>query len=134
MNSGLSYLITTVTEIILGRCRFGNECLNLHEGPSKVSGATKKKRTAKVEKSPDRSKMPMKTALDVIKRIQWDEMMPPESFTIGYLDRFIGLVEDEFSKFSNWGNLVSLKSFKWHKYIFFLAKLDMLFLLVRSRL
>ena len=124
----------TVTEIILGRCRFGNECLNLHEGPSKVSGATKKKRTVKVEKSPDRSKMPMKTALDVIKRIQWDEMMPPESFTIGYLDRFIGLVEDEFSKFSNWGNLVSLKSFKWHKYIFFLAKLDMLFLLVRSRL
>ena len=55
--------------------------------------------------------MPMKTALDVIKRIQWDEMMPPESFTIGYLDRFTGLVEDEFSKFSNWGNLVSLKSF-----------------------
>ena len=53
----------------------------------------------------------MKTALDVIKRIQWDEMMPPESFTIGYLDRFTGLVEDEFSKFSNWGNLVSLKSF-----------------------
>ena len=56
----------------------------------------------------------MKTALDVIKRIQWDEMMPPESFTIGYLDRFTGLVEDEFSKFSNWGNLVSLKSLKWH--------------------
>ena len=87
-----------VTEIISGRCRFGNECLNLHEGPIKVSGVTKKKRTAKVEKSPerspDRSKMPMKTALDVIKRIQWDEMMPPESFTIGYLDRFTGLVEE----------------------------------------
>ena len=53
----------------------------------------------------------MKTALDVIKRIQWDEMMPQELFTIGYLDRFTGLVEDEFSKFSNWGNLVS-KSFR----------------------
>ena len=58
--------------------------------------------------------MPMKTAFDVIKRIQWDEMMPPESFTIGYLDRFTGLVEDEFSKFSNWGNLVSLESLKCH--------------------
>jgi hypothetical protein len=54
--------------------------------------------------------MSMKTALDVIKRIQWDEMMPPESFTIGYLDRFTGLVEDEFSKFSNWGNLVSFEN------------------------
>ena len=44
-----------VIEIISGRCRFGNECLKLHEGPSKVSGATKKKRTVKVEKSPERS-------------------------------------------------------------------------------
>jgi 2'-5' RNA ligase len=32
-------------------------------------------------------------------------MMPQELFRIGYLDRFTGLVEDEFSKFSNWGNL-----------------------------
>ena len=98
-----------------GKCRFGNECFNLHQGPCKVSeGQTStKKKTVKVEKSPvDKSKMPMKTALDVIKRIQWDEMMPPESFTIGYLDRFTGLIEDDFTKFSNWGNLVSTYSSK----------------------
>ena len=101
-----------------GKCRFGNECFNLHQGPfKKVSEgqtSTKKKTVLKPEKSPidKSSKMPMKTALDVIKRIQWDEMMPPESFTIGYLDRFTGLIEDEFTKFSNWGNLVSIFSSK----------------------
>ena len=34
----------------------------------------------------------MRTALDVIKRIQWDDALPPELFTIGYLDRFLGVV------------------------------------------
>ena len=93
---------------LTGKCRFGDECFNLHQGPSKVSPKSKKKKTtANVENPKEKSKMPMKTALDVIKRIQWDEMMPQELFTIGYLDRFTGLVEDEFSKFSNWGNLVS---------------------------
>ena len=37
------------------------------------------------------SKSSMKTALDVIKRIQWDENLPAEYFTIGYLDRFEGI-------------------------------------------
>ena len=50
----------------------------------------------------------MKTALDVIKRIQWDEMLPSELFSICYLDRFTGIQEDEFTKFSSWGNIVSI--------------------------
>ena len=69
------------------KCRFGAECHNLHEGPvnsAKISMKKSKKSTlaAKidVEKSSPKS---MKTALDVIKRIQWDEMLPAELFTIG---------------------------------------------------
>eukprot|EP00094_Tigriopus_californicus_P013733 TCALIF_13289-PA protein Name:"Similar to Leng9 Leukocyte receptor cluster member 9 (Mus musculus)" AED:0.00 eAED:0.00 QI:80/1/1/1/0.5/0.33/3/63/366 len=47
----------------------------------------------------------MKTAIEVIRRIQWDAMMPGEHFTIGYLDRFVGIVEEPFSRFSNWCDL-----------------------------
>ena len=70
-----------------GKCRFGSECHNLHEGPvnsPKTSAKKPKKSTSfareEVEKSSQKS---MKTALDVIKRIQWDEMLPAELFTIG---------------------------------------------------
>ena len=75
-----------------GKCRFGSECHNLHEGPvnspnsPKISAKKPKKSTSsadarkEVEKSSPKS---MKTALDVIKRIQWDEMLPAELFTIG---------------------------------------------------
>ena len=70
-----------------GKCRFGSECHNLHEGPvnsPKTSTKKPKKSTSaareEVEKSSPKS---MKTALDVIKRIQWDEMLPAELFTIG---------------------------------------------------
>ena len=92
----------------MGKCRFGTECFNLHQGPQTI---TEKKKcvVAKNQKNEDSAeckKQPMKTAADVIKRIEWDELMPRESFVIGYLDRFEGLVEDNFTKFSNWGNLV----------------------------
>ena len=75
------------------------------------NGNTEKKKSVaarkqKNEDSAEGKKQPMKTAADVIKRIEWDELMPRESFVIGYLDRFEGLVEDNFTKFSNWGNLV----------------------------
>ncbi len=48
----------------------------------------------------------MRTSSDVIKRLQWDENLPQEFFTIGYVDRFLGIVEDPFTKFSHWGDLV----------------------------
>ena len=71
------------------KCRFGAECHNLHEGPvnsAKILTKKSKKSTSlsaakkEIEKSSPKS---MKTALDVIKRIQWDEMLPAELFTIG---------------------------------------------------
>ena len=86
----------------MGKCRFGAECFNLHTGPGKelLKKSGPKKTEAKIP-----SKSSMKTAYDVIKRIQWDENLPAEKFTIGYLDRFEGIIEDQFSKFSNWGHL-----------------------------
>ena len=38
-------------------------------------------------------KKSMKTATDVISRIMWDDALPTESFVVGYLDRFIGIME-----------------------------------------
>ena len=96
-----------------GKCRFGSECYNLHQGAVEKSSTTSVAKNLKktlsneskgVEKSLPKS---MKTALDVIKRIQWDEMLPSDLFSIGYLDRFTGIQEDQFTKFSSWGNIVS---------------------------
>ena len=100
-----------------GKCRFGEECFNIHKGPvQEIKGKKLSRKTICQipRKNDDESnvkngKKPMKTASDVIRRIQWDEMMPPEFFVIGYLDRFEGIVEDDFTKFSNWGNLVSFE-------------------------
>lgn len=44
------------------------------------------------------SKKPsMKTATDVISRLLWDCSLPQEKFTVGYLDRFDGIVEKPFT-------------------------------------
>jgi uncharacterized protein (UPF0248 family) len=45
----------------------------------------------------------MKTAQDVISRIQWDPLLPADHFVIGYIDRFVGIVEKSFTTF-NWEN------------------------------
>lgn len=52
-------------------------------------------------------KPPMKTAEDCIARIQWDPKLVKESFLVGYLDRFIGVVEQPFTNFC-WENFASL--------------------------
>lgn len=49
----------------------------------------------------------MKTASDVVSRIIWDEQLPVEHFTVGYLDRFVGIVERSFSTFT-WEDLASV--------------------------
>ena len=69
----------------------------------------------------------MKTAMDVIHRIQWDKMLEPHNFHVGYIDRWViplltpsdlfynhftqhrfkGVVEERFTGFSNWGDLAS---------------------------
>ena len=52
-------------------------------------------------------KSSMKTADDVIKRIQWDPHLCSEHFLVGYLDRFLGIQEKYFSAFS-WEDLASV--------------------------
>jgi uncharacterized protein (UPF0248 family) len=117
-----------------GRCRFGDKCLNSHQLTGKEVDneqsnpesqdlnkeqikQVKKSETPKVFKQSIHSandkevittkKAPMKTATDVISRILWDNKINPKDFTIGYLDRFIGIVEREFSDFS-WEDIASV--------------------------
>ena len=42
----------------------------------------------------------MRTATEVISRILWDPDLPSEEFSVGYLDRFIGILEKPFKEFS----------------------------------
>ena len=82
-----------------GACHFGDKCRNFHGGsvegadaavPKDVKKQKVKKNTGSTSNDDKRRKM--RTALDVIKRIQWDDALPQELFTIGYLDRFAGIV------------------------------------------
>ncbi len=52
-------------------------------------------------------KQPMRQATDVISRILWDPDLPSEQFTVGYLDRFTGIIEKPFSAFS-WEDLATV--------------------------
>ena len=82
-----------------GACHFGDKCRNFHDGSMEGADASVPKdvKKQKVKKntgstSNDDKRRKMRTALDVIKRIQWDDALPQELFTIGYLDRFAGIV------------------------------------------
>lgn len=44
-------------------------------------------------------KSSMKTAEDVISRIEWDERLDTRYFRVGYVDRFLGLQEKAFTEF-----------------------------------
>jgi 2'-5' RNA ligase/uncharacterized protein (UPF0248 family) len=68
----------------------------------------KQKESKKSDKSleePKSKKCSMKTASDVIKRIQWDQEINKSFITVGYLDRFLGLKECSFDSF-DWGDIV----------------------------
>ncbi|PAA86058.1 hypothetical protein BOX15_Mlig008737g1, partial [Macrostomum lignano] len=80
------------------------------------SARTKRRRRAAAAAAADESKQaasfkaklkPMKTADDVLKRIQWDEGIPAQDIFIGYLDRFKGVVEKQFDEFS-WEDIASV--------------------------
>ena len=76
-----------------------------------------KSKKAKPKKSPkqvqepeeDQStkKVSMRQATDVISRILWDPDLPSEEFKVGYLDRFVGIIEKPFSAFS-WEDIASV--------------------------
>ncbi|XP_071953283.1 uncharacterized protein [Antedon mediterranea] len=91
-----------------GKCRFGTKCKNLHPGQKKMNkdkeselnGEEKKKVEGQKEEQVGGKKPPMKTACDVISRIQWDPELKSSHFIVGYLDRFLGVLEQPFDDFS----------------------------------
>ncbi|XP_041087894.1 leukocyte receptor cluster member 9 [Polyodon spathula] len=126
---------------LLGRCHFGSKCRNLHSnlrrgnvsrkqgeeeeeeegegegGPQKNNQGTKTKMKPlgnENKKGPREkaSKKPrMKTAEDVIARILWDPQLRAEEFSVGYLDRFVGVLERPFSEFC-WEDLASVDQYE----------------------
>ena len=67
----------------------------------------KNKRKDKAEREDKKKKPPMKTAIDVVKRIQWDNRLPQDQFLVGYIDRMEGLKEKYFNAFS-WEDIASV--------------------------
>ncbi|KAK8737249.1 hypothetical protein OTU49_004405 [Cherax quadricarinatus] len=104
---------TVCSYYLEGKCRFGEDCFNLHPANVIVQDADLKKdknqnkmtrRKVPPEEKTEEKKPSMKTAGDVRKRIQWDPELRKEYFTVGYLDRFSGVVEKPFTSFS-WEHL-----------------------------
>lgn len=97
-----------------GRCKFNEKCYNLHPGTHNNNIAEQKSTKhlcqgvdcLKVDgNNPDsgeteNTKKPrMRTATDVISRIQWDPELLEADFFVGYLDRFLGIIEKNFAEF-----------------------------------
>lgn len=91
-----------------GKCRFGNQCNYLHLGEPQptpmMSCSPRNEKKEKKKKKPEEDiivgkKPPLKTAGDVRHRILWDPAVPKEYFTLGYVDRFVGIVERPFRDF-----------------------------------
>lgn len=107
---------------LMGKCHFGQRCRFSHRNPTtddsgavspdqddkqdgektethkkSVNKATKPKHeTKEVNKKPR-----MRTADDVISRILWDSSVDATEFVVGYVDRFLGVLERPFEDF-NW--------------------------------
>nr|KAF6407096.1 leukocyte receptor cluster member 9 [Molossus molossus] len=85
-----------------GRCRFGARCRQAHPGAQALarpsSGAEAE---AEAEAGPEAriKKPPLRTAAAVIQRIRWDPSLDPADFSVGYADRFLGVVEEPFGAF-----------------------------------
>uniref|UniRef100_A0A8D2DCS0 Leukocyte receptor cluster member 9 n=1 Tax=Sciurus vulgaris TaxID=55149 RepID=A0A8D2DCS0_SCIVU len=75
-----------------GRCRFGARCRQPHPGAEAPPG-----RGAQPEAGT--KKPPLRTAAAVIQRIRWDPRLDPADFSVGYVDRFLGVREEPFSAF-----------------------------------
>ena len=107
------------------KCKFGNNCHNLHPGwqanvqaqPSNC-GTQSSDTAAENKPSEDTTEKPaqqdeqgkkprLRQAVDIISRILWDPDLQSEDFTIGYLDRFVGIIEKPFMAFS-WEDLATV--------------------------
>ncbi|XP_034465719.1 leukocyte receptor cluster member 9 [Hippoglossus hippoglossus] len=100
------------------KCHFGNRCRLSHSDPtlddswaasSDQDDTSDEERKGKADKAKkpgykgnEINKKPrMRTAADVISRILWDPSVDSSQFVVGYLDRFLGVLERPFCDF-NW--------------------------------
>lgn len=72
-----------------------------------TSAAVGKELHSEKNKEEIKKKTSMRTAADVVSRIRWDPDLPSDKFTIGYLDRFVGIIEKPFGAFS-WEDLATV--------------------------
>uniref|UniRef100_A0AAQ6IF34 C3H1-type domain-containing protein n=1 Tax=Anabas testudineus TaxID=64144 RepID=A0AAQ6IF34_ANATE len=110
---------------LMGKCHFGHRCRLSHSDPSlddseavtpdqddkldteKTEKHKKKNKDNKATKpeykeGKEVNKKPrMRTADDVISRVLWDPSVEPSEFIVGYVDRFLGVIERPFCDF-NW--------------------------------
>ncbi|XP_023131291.1 leukocyte receptor cluster member 9 isoform X1 [Amphiprion ocellaris] len=109
---------------LMGKCRFGQRCRLSHSEPpaddsgcqdsddkqdgektekhkKKKGGANKAVKPKYSERREVNKKPRMRTADDVISRILWDPSVEAADFVVGYVDRFLGVLERPFSDF-NW--------------------------------
>ncbi|XP_007550062.1 leukocyte receptor cluster member 9 isoform X2 [Poecilia formosa] len=108
-----------------GKCHFGGRCRLSHSDPSphesavlspdmddkqdeekmekhkKKKGAVSKVAKPKDEGTDVNKKPRMRTADEVISRILWDTSVDASEFVVGYVDRFLGVLERPFCDF-NW--------------------------------
>ena len=97
-----------------GRCKFNEKCRNLHPGTHTNNSSTERTDQTHRERASqggvdnnngdramdENTKKPrMRTAMDVISRIQWDPELLEDDFVIGYSDRFLGIIEKNFAEF-----------------------------------
>ena len=140
--------ITPVCKYFLeGRCKFNEKCHNLHPAGSHNSTVGNTKRTnqssdqmlhlsqgmnsVKVDDTDndmkDTKKPRMRTATDVISRIQWDPELLEEDFFVGYSDRFLGIIEKNFAEFC-WEDLstvgMEMLAIPKHRIQYFKYKMD----------
>ncbi|XP_061572964.1 leukocyte receptor cluster member 9 [Cololabis saira] len=111
---------------LMGKCHFGHKCRSSHSDPSlddsgavspdpdekqdvekmerhkKKKGGGNKGAKPKYDEGKEMNKKPrMRTADDVISRILWDSSVDSSGFVVGYVDRFLGVLERPFCEF-NW--------------------------------
>ncbi|XP_056458123.1 leukocyte receptor cluster member 9 isoform X1 [Gadus chalcogrammus] len=119
--------VTVCRFFLAGKCHFGPRCRWSHSPAAiadpepgvphpdggneeeklekhkkgKAKKAAKPKYTQENEAVKSKKKLRMRTADDVISRILWDTPADAEHFIVGYLDRFLGVLERPFNEF-NW--------------------------------
>ncbi|KAK7886303.1 hypothetical protein WMY93_025924 [Mugilogobius chulae] len=88
---------------MIGKCRFGQKCRLSHSEPvlDDSEAASANKTDEENEEKKINKKPRMRTADDVINRILWDSSVDSAQFVVGYVDRFLGVLERPFCEF-NW--------------------------------